>query len=65
MAGVTQAAFVGFLFWEVVKVLLAVVMLWLAPQIVPGLSWFGLLLGLVVTLKVYWAGFLIQSMRSK
>lgn len=65
MAGIAQAAFVGFLFWEGVKILLAVAMLWLAPQMVPGLSWLGLLLGLVVTLKVYWAGFLIQSRRSK
>lgn len=64
-AGVAQAAFAGLLFWEGVKVLLAVVMLWLAPQVVPGLNWLGLLLGLVVTLKVYWAGFLIQSRRSK
>lgn len=65
MAGIAQAAFVGFLFWEGVKVLLSVAMLWLAPQVVPELSWLGLLLGLVVTLKVYWAGFLIQSRRSK
>ena len=65
MAGVAEAAFVGFLFWEGVKILLAVVMLWLAPQVVPGLNWLGLILGLVVTLKVYWAGFLIQSRRSK
>lgn len=65
MAGIAQAAFVGFLFWEGVKILLSVAMLWLAPQVVPGLSWLGLLLGLVVTLKVYWAGFLIQSRRSK
>ena len=65
MAGIAQAAFVGFLFWEGVKILLAVAMLWLAPQVVPGLSWLGLLLGLVVTLKVYWAGFVIQSRRSK
>jgi ATP synthase protein I len=64
MAGVAQAAFVGLLFWEGVKVLLAVAMLWLAPQVVPELSWLGLLLGLVVTLKVYWAGFWIQSRRS-
>lgn len=63
MAGVPQAAFVGLLFWEGVKVLLAVAMLWLAPQVVPELSWLGLLLGLVVTLKVYWAGFWIQSRR--
>ena len=65
MAGASQATFVGFLFWEGVKVLLSVVMLWLAPQVVPGLNWLGLLLGLVITLKVYWAGFLIQSRRLK
>lgn len=64
MSGVAQAAFVGLLFWEGVKVLLAVAMLWLAPQVVPELNWLGLLLGLVVTLKVYWAGFWIQSRRS-
>lgn len=63
MAGFAQAAFAGFLFWEGVKVLLAVAMLWLAPQVVSELNWLGLLLGLVVTLKVYWAGFLIQSRR--
>ena len=64
MAGVPQAAFAGLLFWEGVKVLLAVAMLWLAPQVVPELNWLGLLLGLVVTLKVYWAGFWIQSRRA-
>lgn len=63
-AGIAQAAFAGFLFWEGVKILLAMAMLWLAPQVVPELSWLGLLAGLVVTLKVYWAGFLIQSRRS-
>jgi len=63
-AGFAQAAFAGFLFWEGVKILLAVAMLWLAPQVVSGLSWLGLLTGLVVTLKVSWAGFLIQSRRS-
>lgn len=65
MAGFSQVAFVGFLFWEGVKILLSVAMLWSAPKVVPELSWLGLLLGLVVTLKVYWAGFLIQSGRSK
>lgn len=65
MAGFAQAAFVGFLFWEGVKIVLTVAMLWLAPQWVAELSWPGLLLGLVVTLKVHWAGFLIQSRRSK
>ena len=65
LAGVAQAAFAGFLLWEGVKILLAVAMLWLAPKIVPELSWLGLLAGLVLTLKVYWFGFWIQTGRSK
>lgn len=64
MAGFAQAAFAGFLLWEGIKVLLAVVLLWLAPMVIPGLSWLGLLAGLVVVLKVYWLGFLIQGRRS-
>ena len=64
LAGFAQAAFVGFLLWEGVKILLAVAMMWLAPTVVEDLSWLGLLAGLVVTLKVYWFGFLIQSRRS-
>ena len=64
LAGVAQAAFAGFLLWEGVKILLAVAMLWLAPAIVPELSWLGLLAGLVLTLKVYWFGFWTQARRS-
>lgn len=64
LAGFAQAAFAGFLLWEGVKIVLAVVMMGLAPQVIPGLSWLGLLAGLVVALKVYWFGFLIQSRRS-
>lgn len=64
LSGFAQAAFAGFLLWEGVKILLAVVMMWLAPAVVEDLSWLGLLAGLVVTLKVYWFGFLIQTRRS-
>ena len=64
LAGFAQAAFAGFLLWEGVKILLAVAMMWLAPNVVPELSWLGLLAGLVLTLKVYWFGFLIQTRRS-
>jgi ATP synthase protein I len=63
-SGFAQAAFVGFLFWEGVKVLLVVAMLWFAPAVVPELNWLGLVAGLVVVLKVYWLGFWIQSSRS-
>ena len=64
LAGVAQAAFAGFLLWEGVKIVLAVAMLWLAPTVVPELSWLGLLAGLVLTLKVYWFGFWTQARRS-
>jgi ATP synthase protein I len=65
LAGVAQAAFAGFLLWEGVKIVLAVLMLWLAPAVIPDLSWLGLLAGLVLTLKVYWFGFWIRTRRSK
>ncbi len=65
LAGVAQAAFAGFLLWEGIKILLAVAMLWLAPAVVPELSWLGLLAGLVLTLKVYWFGFWVRTRRSK
>lgn len=64
LSGFKQAAFAGFLVWEGVKILLVVVLLWLAPSVVPDLNWLGLLAGLVVVLKVYWFGFLIQGRRS-
>lgn len=41
-------------FWEAVKLLLSLVMMWSAPRLVSDLSWLGLLLGLVVVLKAYW-----------
>ena len=65
LAGVAQAAIAGFLLWEGVKIVVAVLMLWLAPTLVPELSWLGLLAGLVLTLKVYWFGFWIRTRRSK
>ena len=64
LSGFAQAAFAGFLLWEGVKILLAVGMLWSAPQVVPNLSWPGLLIGLVLTLKVYWFGLKARGGRS-
>lgn len=49
-----NASLAGFVFWEGVKVLLAMAMLWSAPKWVPDLSWLALLAGLVVALKAYW-----------
>ncbi|MBC7162204.1 MAG: ATP synthase subunit I [Immundisolibacter sp.] len=40
--------------WQVVKLMLALALLALAPRIVVPLSWPALLIGMVVCLKVYW-----------
>ena len=48
------AAVTGFFFWEMVKIALTVAMLFAAPRLIMGLSWPALLVGLVVTMKVYW-----------
>ena len=40
--------------WEMVKIALTVAMLVAAPRLVSGLIWPALLVGLVLTMKVYW-----------
>lgn len=48
------AAVFGFMFWELVKMGVAVGMLLAAPRVVPGLSWPALLVAMVVCMKVNW-----------
>jgi ATP synthase protein I len=48
------AAVFGFMFWELVKIGVAVSMLLAAPRVVPGLSWPALLVAMVVCVKVNW-----------
>ncbi len=48
------SAAMGFMVWEMVKIGLSVAMFFAAPQLIPGLSWLALLVGLVLTMKVYW-----------
>lgn len=48
------AAVLGFFVWEVVKIALTVAMLGLARWVIEELSWPAMLVGLVVTMKVYW-----------
>ena len=48
------AAVFGFFLWEMVKIGLTVAMLFAAPSLVKDLSWPAMLVGLVVTMKVYW-----------
>ncbi|WP_374407994.1 ATP synthase subunit I [Hydrogenophaga sp.] len=63
LAGRVETVFMNFVLWEGVKILLTVILLWIAPRIVPNLNWLALVAGLVVVLKVYWFGFLIQTRR--
>ena len=47
----------AFLLWEMVKIGLTVAMLYAAIWLVKDLSWPAMLVGLVITIKVYWAVF--------
>jgi len=51
---VLQSAVFGFFLWEMVKIGLTVALLVMAPRMVSDLSWPALLVGLVLTMKVYW-----------
>jgi len=44
----------GFFLWEMVKLVLTMAMLVAAPRLVEALNWPALLVGLVLTMKVYW-----------
>lgn len=48
------AAVAGFFLWEMVKIGLTVAMLFAAPRLIENLSWPAMLVGLIVTMKVYW-----------
>ena len=54
------AAVAGFFVWEMVKIGLTLAMLVAAPKLVSGLSWPAMLVGLVVTMKVYWVALLVR-----
>jgi len=54
------AAVVGFFVWEMVKIGLTLAMLFAAPRLVSELSWPAMLVGLVVTMKVYWLALLVR-----
>lgn len=56
------AAF-GFFIWEMVKIALTVAMLFAAPRLVANLSWPAMLVGLVVTMKVYWVALVLRPKR--
>lgn len=49
-----MAAAAGFMFWEMLKIGVAIAMLVIAARVVPQLSWPVLLLTMVVCMKVNW-----------
>ena len=50
----------GFFVWEATKIASSVGMLFAAPRLVPDLDWLAMLIGLIVTLKVYWVALLMR-----
>lgn len=58
--GMARASLAGWLWWEGVKVLLVLAMLWTAPRWIPDLNWLGLVVGLVVVLKSYWLAWIAR-----
>ncbi len=48
------SAAAGFMFWEMLKIGVAIAMLVIAARVVPDLSWPALLLTMVVCIKVNW-----------
>lgn len=63
--GIPGAAVLGFMFWELIKIMLAVAMLAAAAKWMPGLYWPALLVGLIGCLKVNWVALLLQGRFSK
>ena len=58
------AAAAGFMFWEMLKIGVAVAMLVIAVRVVPNLSWPALLATMVVCIKVNWVALLWRGRRS-
>lgn len=55
------AAAAGFLFWEMLKIGVAVAMLVIAARVVPALSWPALLITMVVCMKVNWVALMWRA----
>lgn len=59
-----MAAATGFMFWEMLKIGVAIAMLVIAARVVPNLSWPALLVTMVVCIKVNWVALLWRGRRS-
>jgi ATP synthase protein I len=54
------AALAALFVWELVKIVLTIALLLVAPKVIAGLSWLALVAGFVVTMKVYWLAMAIK-----
>ena len=54
----------GFFVWEAVKIAESVGMIFAAPKLVAGLDWLAMLIGLILTMKVYWLELLMRPKRT-
>ena len=59
-----MAAATGFMFWEMLKIGVAIAMLAIAVRAVPNLSWPALLVTMVVCIKINWVALLWRAPRS-
>ncbi len=57
------ASAAGFMFWEMLKIGVAIAMLVIAARVVPNLSWPALLVAMVVCIKVNWVALLWRPRR--
>jgi ATP synthase protein I len=60
-----HSALVSLFVWELVKIVLTVALLLVAPKVIANLSWFALVAGFVVTMKVYWLAMALGWMQRK
>jgi len=63
--GSPKSALVGVFGWELVKIVLTVALLLVAPKVIPDLSWLALVASFVVTTKVYWLAMALGWMQRK
>jgi len=63
--GVPGAAVLGFMFWELIKIMLSVAMLAAAAKWMPDLSWPAMLVALIGCLKVNGLALLLQGRQSR
>ena len=63
--GAAGTAVFRFMFWEMVKIAVAVAMLVAAPRVVQGLSWPALLVAMIVCIKMNWLALLLMRRRGR